>query len=87
MKRAAPSPLAATLAGGLLLVSTMGIGRFAYTPLLPRLRDALGWSLAQAGTWPAPTLWVICWARCSRGVWPAGPSAQAGCSPRWSSVC
>jgi predicted MFS family arabinose efflux permease len=31
------------------LVAVMGIGRFAYTPLLPRMQDALGLSLAQAG--------------------------------------
>src|SRR5690606_37973068 len=31
------------------MVVAMGIGRFAYTPLLPGLREALGWSLAQAG--------------------------------------
>jgi len=36
-------------AGLLLMVVAMGIGRFAYTPLLPGLREALGWSLAQAG--------------------------------------
>lgn len=27
----------------------MGIGRFAYTPLLPAMREAFGWSVAQAG--------------------------------------
>ncbi|MFA7504013.1 MAG: YbfB/YjiJ family MFS transporter [Burkholderiaceae bacterium] len=37
------------LAGMLLMIVAMGIGRFAYTPLLPGLREALGWSLAQAG--------------------------------------
>lgn len=36
-------------AGMLLMIVGMGIGRFAYTPLLPGLREALGWSLAQAG--------------------------------------
>ena len=33
----------------LVFVAIMGIGRFAYTPLLPRMQDAMGWSLAQAG--------------------------------------
>ncbi len=37
------------LAGMLLMIVAMGIGRFAYTPLLPGLRAALDWSLAQAG--------------------------------------
>lgn len=27
----------------------MGIGRFAYTPLLPPMQEALGWTVAQAG--------------------------------------
>jgi predicted MFS family arabinose efflux permease len=40
---------AAAFAGLLLLAAAMGIGRFAYTPLLPPLREALGWSVAQAG--------------------------------------
>lgn len=37
------------LAGTLLLAAAMGIGRFAYTPLLPPLQEALGWTVAQAG--------------------------------------
>ncbi|MCC7411494.1 MAG: YbfB/YjiJ family MFS transporter [Gammaproteobacteria bacterium] len=41
--------LVVALAGTLLLAAAMGIGRFAYTPLLPPLQDALGWSVAQAG--------------------------------------
>ena len=49
MTRASPSPTQAVVAGLLVLVSVMGIGRFAYTPLLPRMQDAMGWSLAQAG--------------------------------------
>ncbi|HEY5701800.1 MAG TPA: YbfB/YjiJ family MFS transporter, partial [Gammaproteobacteria bacterium] len=36
-------------AGALLLAGAMGIGRFAYTPLLPAMQDALGWSVSQAG--------------------------------------
>ncbi len=49
--RAARSPAAVTVAaaGSLVLVTVMGIGRFAYTPLLPRLRDALDLGLAAAG--------------------------------------
>jgi len=44
-----PSPLLVAVAGALILVTVMGIGRFAYTPLLPRLRDALGLGIAAAG--------------------------------------
>lgn len=47
--RRPPSPVTVAAAGSLVLVSVMGIGRFAYTPLLPRLRDALGLGLAAAG--------------------------------------
>lgn len=43
------APRTAALAGALLLAAAVGIGRFAYTPLLPPMRDALGWSVAQAG--------------------------------------
>ena len=35
MTRASPSPTQAVVAGLLVLVSVMGIGRFAYTPLQP----------------------------------------------------
>ena len=45
----APSPMLVAVAGALVLVTVMGIGRFAYTPLLPRLRDALGLGIAAAG--------------------------------------
>ncbi|MDX1514243.1 MAG: YbfB/YjiJ family MFS transporter [Gammaproteobacteria bacterium] len=36
-------------AGTLLLAGAMGIGRFAYTPLLPAMQDVLGWSVSRAG--------------------------------------
>ncbi len=39
----------AALAGTLVMAAGVGIGRFAYTPLLPPMRDALGWSVSQAG--------------------------------------
>ncbi len=47
--REAPTALQVAVAGALLLAAAMGVGRFAYTPLLPPLREALGWSLAAAG--------------------------------------
>jgi predicted MFS family arabinose efflux permease len=40
---------AVALAGTFLLAAAMGIGRFAYTPLLPPMRETLGWTLSQAG--------------------------------------
>ena len=49
MKPAPPSPRAVVTAGLLLLICVMGIGRFAYTPLLPQMQQALGWQVAQAG--------------------------------------
>jgi MFS family permease len=32
-----------------MMIACMGIGRFAYTPLLPQMQTQLGWNLAQAG--------------------------------------
>jgi len=43
------SPLSVAMAGALVIAAAMGIGRFAYTPLLPGMQEALGWSVAQAG--------------------------------------
>jgi predicted MFS family arabinose efflux permease len=37
------------LAGTLLLAAAVGIGRFGYTPLLPTMRETLGWTVSQAG--------------------------------------
>ena len=37
------------LAGTLVMAAAVGIGRFAYTPLLPPMQEALGWSVSQAG--------------------------------------
>lgn len=33
----------------MLLAAAIGIGRFAYTPLLPPMQEALGWTVSQAG--------------------------------------
>ena len=33
----------------LTMAVAMGISRFAYTPLLPDMRDAFGWTITQAG--------------------------------------
>ena len=37
------------IAATLIMAAALGIGRFAYTPLLPPMLDAFGWSFAQAG--------------------------------------
>ncbi|NLD69154.1 MAG: YbfB/YjiJ family MFS transporter [Limnobacter sp.] len=42
-------PLAFALAGACVLALIMGIGRFAYTPLLPPMLEAGGLSLSEAG--------------------------------------
>src|SRR3954454_22161278 len=40
----------ALASGGLLaLAAALGIARFVYTPILPVMLDALGWSKAEAG--------------------------------------
>ncbi len=39
----------AALAGTLVMAAAVGIGRFAYTPLLPAMQETLGWSVSQAG--------------------------------------
>jgi MFS family permease len=37
------------LSGAAMMIACMGIGRFAYTPLLPQMQVELGWTLSQAG--------------------------------------
>jgi len=44
------SPAALAFGGLLALAAAIGIGRFVYTPILPFMLDALGWTKAQAGT-------------------------------------
>lgn len=45
----ADSPLRVAVAGLLALAAAMGIGRFAYTPILPAMIEALSWSKLDAG--------------------------------------
>lgn len=72
------APPLAALAGTLALAAAMGIGRFAYTPLLPPLRDALGWTVAQAGDVAAANFlgYVL-------GALAAAAPAQAPSRLRW----
>ena len=44
-----PSPAIVALAGMMALAVAMGIGRFAFTPLLPMMQDDAGLSVAQGG--------------------------------------
>jgi MFS family permease len=44
-----PGAVTVALAGAAMMAAAMGIGRFAYTPLLPSLQETLGWSVSQAG--------------------------------------
>jgi predicted MFS family arabinose efflux permease len=47
-----PSPMAVALAGLSALAIAMGVGRFAFTPILPMMRDDAGLSVA-GGAWLA----------------------------------
>ncbi len=75
---AGPSASRIALAGTLLLAAAMGIGRFAYTPLLPPLRETLGWSLAAAGDVASANFlgYLL-------GALLAAPLAQRGSRARW----
>ena len=75
---AGPSAPRIALAGTLLLAAAMGIGRFAYTPLLPPLRETLGWSLAAAGDVASANFlgYLL-------GALLAAPLAQRGSRARW----
>lgn len=52
--RAVPPVLVVTLVGGLCMAAAMGIGRFAFTPLLPLMQQAQGLRLSD-GAWLAMT--------------------------------
>ncbi|MDA8523048.1 YbfB/YjiJ family MFS transporter [Acidovorax sp. NCPPB 4044] len=85
----AHSPLAVALAGMAALGAAMGIGRFAFTPLLPMMLQDGALTLA-GGSWLATANYLgyllgalLCmalpwWARRAGRAWPAARMARAG---------
>ncbi len=76
------SPLIATLVGLAGLAAAMGIGRFAFTPLLPLMQERSASRCWTAAVSRARTTWVIWRARCcasrpasSRACWRAAASS------------
>ncbi|HEY9447231.1 MAG TPA: YbfB/YjiJ family MFS transporter, partial [Burkholderiales bacterium] len=51
------SPASVAIAGMLALAVAMGVGRFAYTPLMPMMEDDAGLTLA-AGSWLAAVNYI-----------------------------
>jgi len=75
----APSPFAIVVIGGLSMATAMGIGRFAFTPLLPLMQEAQGLTLAN-GAWLATVNYLGYLVGAVLGfVWPPRP----GASIRW----
>ena len=74
-----PSPGVIVVIGGLSMATAMGIGRFAFTPLLPLMQQAQGLSLAH-GAWLATVNYLGYLVGAVLGfVWPPRP----GASIRW----
>lgn len=76
---APPSPSVIVVIGGLSMATAMGIGRFAFTPLLPLMQQAQGLSLAN-GAWLATVNYLGYLVGAVLGfAWPPRP----GASTRW----
>ncbi len=74
---AAPTPRRITLVGGLCMATAMGIGRFAFTPLLPLMQEAQGLPLAD-GAWLAMINYLGYLIGAVAGfVWPPRPGRAA----------
>jgi Uncharacterised MFS-type transporter YbfB len=58
------SASAIALAGLLALAVGMGIGRFAFTPILPMMHEDAGVSIARADGSRRRTTSATCWAPC-----------------------
>jgi len=72
-----PSHLRVVLGGALLIAAAMGIGRFAYTPLLPPMVEGFDWTVAQAGDVASANYLgyllgalLASWLPARGGVWP-----------------